>query len=166
MKAKEMLKKLAAKFKDSMYDVRVENKPCGPGVKKKETTSYWLKVRKEKFKEFVEEMCKLNYPFLAVVSGRDNGQEIELIYHFYVNYGGKLAEEGINVSVMLPKSNPTLPTITDLIPGALITEKEKQEMLGVNIVGIDNDRFFLPKSHPAGNYPWRRDAAGNLQKPI
>ena len=48
-----------------------------------------------------------------------------------------------------------------MIPGALISERELQEMLGVKIKGIpDSRRLFLPKEIPRGVYPWRRDSKG------
>ena len=164
IKAKEMLKKLKVKFKDGMYDIKLEKKLLGPGKKKKEILVYWLNVKKEVFKDFVKELCNIQFPMLSVVSGRDYGEEIELIYHFYVNGGARFEEEGIYVSVFLPKKNPVLPTITDIIPGALITEMEKQEMFGINIEGIPNENFFLSKNHPKGDYPWRRDHWDNNQE--
>ena len=67
----------------------------------------------------------------------------------------------MNISVELPKSKPEIETICDYIPGALITEREKQEFLGVKIIGIPDDRrLFLPDDFPKGVYPWRRDETG------
>ena len=67
----------------------------------------------------------------------------------------------LHLSVELPKSNPTIETVCDLIPGALVTEREKQEFLGVKIKGIpDSRRLFLPDDIPEGVYPWRRDETG------
>jgi membrane-bound hydrogenase subunit beta len=130
-------------------------------VKKKETVAYWLKIDRSVFRQAVEHLCEVNYPYLAVISGRDAGKDIELIYHFYVKPEAdsckQCTEVGINMSVSLPKKKPKLPTITDLIPGALLSELEKQEMLGVDIEGIGNERAFLPESHPKGDYPWRKD---------
>ncbi len=153
--AQEIVKRLSDKFKGKVKDIR-EDKHAH-GKKKNSTLAYWLTMDRSVFKDAVAEICGLNYPFLSVISGRDTGNEIELIYHFYVNYGGKLQEQGINLCVFLPKSKPELPTITDLIPGALLSEREKQEMLGVDIQGISKERAFLPEKHPEGNYPWRKE---------
>jgi len=88
-------------------------------------------------------------------------KNIELIYHFTVNYGERLKEINFHISVELPKSKPEIESICDLIPGALITEREKQEFLGVKIKGIPDDRkLFLPDDWPDKVYPWRRDETG------
>ena len=72
-----------------------------------------------------------------------------------------LGEISINISVELPKTKPEIDTICDIIPGALITEREKQEMLGVTIKGIpDSRRVFLTDDFPEGVYPWRKDETG------
>ncbi len=73
-------------------------------------------------------------------------------------YGKHLQEISLNVGVEVPKSKPEIETICDWIPGALITEREKQEMLGVKIIGIpDSRRLFLPDDFPENVYPWRKD---------
>ena len=81
--------------------------------------------------------------------------------HFVLNHDVRLGEINLNISVELPKSKPEIETICDLIPGALITEREKQEMLGVKIIGIPDERkLFLPDDFPEGIYPWRKDDTG------
>lgn len=63
--------------------------------------------------------------------------------------------------VQIPKSDPKVPTITDMIPGALFTERETQEMMGVVVENIpDQRRLFLPDDFPIGVYPWRKDETG------
>jgi len=63
--------------------------------------------------------------------------------------------------VPVPKSDLTVPTISDIIPGAVFSEREKQEFLGVKVIGIpDNRRLFLPEDFPEGIYPWRKDETG------
>jgi len=65
------------------------------------------------------------------------------------------------MTIELPKSKPIIETITDIIPGALIAEQEKQEMLGVKVKGIPKDqRVFIPNEFPKDVYPWRRDEKG------
>jgi len=96
-----------------------------------------------------------------VVSGNDMGDNIELIYHFSIYFGKKLEEISLNISVDIPKSKPEIETICDLIPGALVTEREKQEMLGVKVIGIpDSRRLFLPDDFPDDVFPWRKDEKG------
>ncbi len=61
--------------------------------------------------------------------------------------------------VKLPKQRPKMKTITDLIPGAMISEKEKREFFGIKIEGLAPGKMFLDDSL-SGVYPWRRDSKG------
>ncbi len=147
------------KFKTNIKKVEIKKRTAGS--KKNEFVNIWMKVDKSVFKDVIKHLCDLQFPHLAVVSGNDLGKTIELIYHFSLYYGTRLGEISLNISVDLPKSNPTIETICDYIPGALITEREKQEMLGIKIEGIpDNRRLFLPDDFPKGVYPWRKDEKG------
>jgi membrane-bound hydrogenase subunit beta len=156
----EIVKELKQNFK--IKEVRIDRKAVGT----KERKSIWLKVARENLHDLIEYLKKFDYPHLSIISGSDLGKSIELIYHLTIYYGRSLNEILINLSVELPKDNPTIPTITDLIPGALVTEREKQEMLGIKIEGIpDGRRIFLPDDFPEDTYPWRRDEKG-VQKMI
>ncbi|MBW2967603.1 NADH-quinone oxidoreductase subunit C [Candidatus Woesearchaeota archaeon] len=160
MNNKELVGKLKQKFKNGIVSVREEKRTIG--LKKKMTLSYWVEIDSALLHDVIALVCELNYPFFSVITGRDKGQDIELTYHMYLKDKQSSQEEGLHLRVAVPKKKPVLPTITDLIPGALISELEKQEMLGVKIEGIGEDRAFLPKSHPQGNYPWRKE---NLDRP-
>ena len=152
------------KFKTKIKDSKIQKRAVGS--KKNEFVNIWIKIDKSVFKDVIKHLCEIQFPHLAVVSGNDLGKTIELIYHFSLYYGEKLGEISLNISVELPKSKPEIETICDYIPGALITEREKQEMLGVKIKGIpDSRRLFLPDDFPKGVYPWRKDDTG-LEKMI
>jgi membrane-bound hydrogenase subunit beta len=131
-------------------------------VKKNKFQSLWIEVKKGAFHDAVEHICHLQkYPHLAIISSSDLGAEVELIYHFTIYYGYHLEELSLGLRVKLPKSDLRIPTITDLIPGALFTERETQEMMGIEVVGIpDKRRLFLPEDFPEGVYPWRTDEKG------
>ncbi len=131
-------------------------------VKKNKFRSIWVEVKKSAFRDAVDHICHLQeYPHLAVISSSDLGTEVELIYHFTIYYGHHLEELSLGLRVKLPKIDLKIPTITDLIPGAIFTERETQEMMGVEVVGIpDNRRLFLPEDFPQGVYPWRTDETG------
>lgn len=154
--AEEIVKYFTDKFNTKIKDVKIKKRSAG--VKKNETYTIWMKIEKNVFKDIIKHLCALQIPHLAVVSGNDLGNSIELIYHFTLNYGQHMKQTLLNLSVELPKSNPEIETICDCIPGALITEREKQEFLGVKVIGIpDNRRLFLPEEFPEGVYPWRKD---------
>jgi membrane-bound hydrogenase subunit beta len=155
----ELVSDLKSTFKTKIKSVQIRKKTFA--LKKKESFSVWIKVDKDTLKDIVKHIITIQYPHLAVVSGNDLGKTIELIYHFTLHYDVHLGEIPINISVELPKSNPTIETLCDIIPGALVTEREKQEMLGVKIKGIpDGSRLFVPEDIPEGIFPWRRDETG------
>ena len=147
-------------FKTKIKDSRIEKHVSGS--KKNELIHIWLNIDKSIFKNVIKHVIKLEkYPHLAVVSGYDMGKTINLVYHFSIYYGERAKEISINITIELPKNNPVIETITDLIPGALITEQEKQEMLGIKVKGIPKDkRVFISDDFPKGVYPWRKDETG------
>ncbi len=131
-------------------------------VKKNKFRSLWVEVKKSALRDAVDHICHLQkYPHLAIISSSDLGAEVELIYHFTIYYGHHLEELSLGLRVKLPKTDLKIPTITDIIPGALFTERETQEMMGVEVAGIpDKRRLFLPEDFPEGTYPWRKDEKG------
>lgn len=151
-------------FKDALGDSFIDSQIYQREValKKNLYTAIWIQVNSEVFRKAVEHICKLQkHPHLAIISSSDNEDSIELIYHFTIYYANPLKEISLGLRVTLPKNNLKIPTITDLIPGALFTERETQEMMGVEVVGIpDKRRLFLPEDFPEDVYPWRKDEKG------
>jgi membrane-bound hydrogenase subunit beta len=157
--AEEIVKLFNDKFKTKIKDIQIRNRAAG--IKKIETPSIWMKIDKTIFKDLIKYICEIQFPHLAIISGNDLGKTIELIYHLSLNYGNRLKQINLNISVELPKSKPEIETICDWIPGSLITEREKIEMFGIKIIGIPDDRrCFVPEDFPKDVYPWRRDEKG------
>jgi membrane-bound hydrogenase subunit beta len=156
----EILCSFKAKFPDGVTNSRIEKRTAG--TMKTEFIHLWFRIDKSNFKEAVKHLFTFHsVPHFAVSSGYDQGDVLELVYHFSLFHGERGKELSINMTVTVPKSNPVIETITDLIPGALISEQEKQEMLGVKIQGIPNDsRVFIADDFPKDIYPWRRDETG------
>jgi membrane-bound hydrogenase subunit beta len=151
-----LVKDLKSEFKTKIKDTKIKERIAGK--KKNSTKTIWMKVDAASFKDIVKYIINLQFPHLAVASGNDLGKTIEIIYHFTLNFGTRMKQFNLHISVEIPKSKPVLETISDIIPGALITEREKMEMLGVKIKGIPDDRrCFVPDDFPEGVYPWRRD---------
>jgi membrane-bound hydrogenase subunit beta len=160
MTPEDIVKYFTDEFKTKIRKPRVEKRTGG--LKKTEFVHIWMKVDRSIFKDAVKHLTKIEkHPHLAVTSGYDLGKTIELVYHFSIFNGIRNNEISLNWTVELPKSDPVIDTICDLIPGALITEQEKQEMLGIKVKGIPKDtRVFIPNEFPEGVYPWRRDETG------
>lgn len=159
VKAQEIANRLQSTFGNGITDVVIRER--AEGVKKLPSTNMWIQLNLELLKPAIQTLIDIAFPHLAVISGVDIGDEIELLYHFSLFYGTKHGECTVTLKVKVPKSDPRVPTISDLMPSAVFTEREKQEMLGIEVVGIpDPRRLFLPDDFPAGVYPWRKDNTG------
>lgn len=90
---------------------------------------------------------------LMTITGVDLGQDIELLYHF--TRDGRTA---VTVGFKVSKDNPSVETIVDLVPGAVLYEREVHEMLGVDFEGhLGMMPLILPEEWPEGVYPLRKD---------
>ncbi len=131
------------------------------GVEGNEIKMMWMTVERESFRDAVKAIADIQTPHLSVASGSDKGDFVELIYHFNVNFSYPGEETTINMKVHLPKDDLIIPTITDIVPGAITTEREKQEFLGIDVVDIPDDRrLWLDENYPDDKYPWRWDEEG------
>jgi membrane-bound hydrogenase subunit beta len=131
------------------------------GLKTAESIQVWLTIDKAHIKKAVRALIDLHYPHLTVISGCDLGENVELTYHFFIYYGRGRDEYGVFLKFLLPKSDLTIDTITGMVPGALTSEREKQEFFGIQVIDIpDGRRMFLPDDFPEGLYPWRKDETG------
>ncbi len=146
-------------LKDSIRDFKKEE--IKKGLKQRPMKLIWFTVDRKSFRRAVKLLSKIQIPHLSVTSGSDIGDHVELIYHFAVNYGYRGDEVSVSIKVHLPKDDLTIPTITDMVPGAITTEREKQEFLGITVKGIpDSRRLWLDEDFPKDRYPWRWDETG------
>jgi NADH-quinone oxidoreductase subunit D len=94
---------------------------------------------------------------ISTITGIDLGDAVELNYHFWC---GK-AE--VTIRTRVPEPRPEIETITDIVPGAALYEREVFDLLGVKFLGHpDLERLILPESWPKGQYPLRKDWTPNL----
>jgi len=156
----EIVESFKAALGSSFIDSKIYQREVA--VKKNLFQAIWIYVKRDAFRQAVELIARLQeYPHLSIISSSDLGDRIGLIYHFTIYYGQHLKELSLGLCLSLPKNDLKIPTITDLIPGAIFTERETQEMMGVEVVGIPDDRrLFLPDDFPEGVYPWRKDETG------
>jgi len=62
------------------------------------------------------------------------------------------------LKVEVPVKQPVLPTITPIVPGAILYEREVHELLGVVFSGHPNlSPLILPEDWPEGVYPLRKE---------
>ncbi len=89
---------------------------------------------------------------LTAITGLDLGANIGVLYHI------RLSNAFVTVRVDVPKENPKIATITDLMPGAAFHEREVTDLLGVTTEGHPNPgRLLLPETWPENVYPLRKD---------
>jgi membrane-bound hydrogenase subunit beta len=109
-------------------------------------------VTLQSFHTFIETLIKeYDYTRILTITTLDNGETFELIYHIDVQ--GKVIPVRTNVT----KENPVIPTVTDLVPGALLFEREVSELFGIKFDGHpDPQHLLLPNEWPDGLYPLRK----------
>jgi membrane-bound hydrogenase subunit beta len=135
------------------------------GKRKRSVYDVWVEVDRETLRDAVSHLRALSYPHISVISGDDLGKEIAFNYHFTVGFGERYGEMTVSVRVRVPKNDLRLPTITDLIPGAVTSEREKQEFFGVVVDGIPDGRnLFLPEEMTV--HPWRKDLEKETAKEV
>lgn len=158
---KELVEQFKRKFGANLKDIKIEEHTAG--VKKNKYLEAWLRIDRNILKEAVKYLCTVSsYPHISIISGNDIGDNIELLYHFIIYYGSPPVKRlSLHLCTLIPKADLHIESICDIIPGALITERENQDMLGVKIDNIpDSRRIFLPDDFPDGIYPWRKDDTG------
>ena len=99
---------------------------------------------------------------LISLGGADYADRMEGIYHF-----GKYTGEPhiIGLKVKISRSDPKLPSLVKLIPGANWHERETYDLFGIKFEGHpDLTRIFLPKDFPG--YPLRKDWHGEDTVPL
>jgi Ni,Fe-hydrogenase III component G len=95
---------------------------------------------------------KFGMTHITTITAIDVGEDIEVIYHFF--------SKGVELSLKTsaPKTNPVIDTITPIIPGAILYEREIQDLLGLKVKDHpDPRRLILPEDWPEGVYPLRKD---------
>jgi len=96
---------------------------------------------------------------LSTITGQDTGSEIELLYHFW-------DDGGLTLRTSLPREEPHIATLTDLIPGADFYEREVCEMLGVTFDGHPDPRaLLLPDDWDKEQLPMRMTNDQSINHP-
>jgi membrane-bound hydrogenase subunit beta len=88
---------------------------------------------------------QLGITHLSTMTGLDLGEDIDVLYHFWK---GDLI---VSVRVSVPRSNKHVPSIVEIVPGAILYEMEVHDMFGVTFDGNPwmDRRLLLPDSYPA-----------------
>ena len=138
----EIKGKLKEAFKDKILEVKIPREHrifvTVPLAQSKEV----IKYLKENF----------GMTHITTITAIDVGENIEVIYHLFSN------GVSFNLRTSAPKDNPVIDTITDVLPGAILYEREIQDLLGIKVKDHpDPRRLVLPEDWPEGVYPLRKD---------
>jgi NADH:ubiquinone oxidoreductase subunit C len=112
-----------------------------------------IETQSKKLTKTIEKLVKLEeYSHLGTITAVDVGTEIEVIYHIFQK------NILISLKVKVLKEEPILPSIIDLIPGAVIYEKEVHDLFGVEFKGNpDLSPLLLPDTWPKNIHPLRKE---------
>ena len=127
-------------------------KKWGGKYTKQRDRRFFLEINKDNLQSVVSFLKENGLYHLSTITGVDSGEQFEVLYHL------DLQGEIITIRVPISKDNPQLSTITNLIPGAVLYEREVQDILGIKFLGHpDPRRLILPDDWPEGVYPLRKD---------
>ena len=114
----------------------------------------FIRVSIKEFKKTFNFLSKkMGFNHVSTITGVDVGKEIDLIYH--LNREGKTE---LSLKTRVTKENPIVPTITNIIPGATLYEREIHDLLGVRFENHpDLSPLILPENWPSEVYPLRKE---------
>ncbi|HDQ34748.1 MAG TPA: NADH-quinone oxidoreductase subunit C [Chloroflexi bacterium] len=102
--------------------------------------------------EVVGELIEsFDFYHLSTITGLDTGEGLVLLYHFWNIHG-------LTLYVALPYTEARVPTLTELIPGVAMYEREIHEMLGVDFTGLETSAPFLLPDDWDDTLPLRKQA--------
>ncbi|MCX8176508.1 MAG: NADH-quinone oxidoreductase subunit C [Candidatus Bathyarchaeota archaeon] len=115
----------------------------------------FILISSNKLKDAVSYMVnELNCKYLITITGVDliKDNQFELFYHL---------NDGVNtfsLRIRVPRDNPNLVSIVDIIPGAVFYEREIYELFGVIFEGNPRkENFILSDGWPVDVFPLRKD---------
>jgi len=89
---------------------------------------------------------------ISTISGVDLGGELEVVYHL------RKKDLSLSLKVTVPADDPVVPSITDILNGATLYEREIHDLLGIVPEGHPNlERLILPDDWPEGVHPLRKE---------
>ena len=138
----EIMEKAKSLFGDKIVEM------TNPAVRR-----IFIKVEPQNLVSVVAGLRKdLNITYVATISGLDLGEFFEILYHLGHDNGS------LTVRTQIPRANPHIESICSVIPGAILYERELQDMFGMVVDHIPDPRpLVVPDDWPANNFPLRKD---------
>lgn len=119
----------------------------------------FLEVPEENFRQVFEHAIdKLGFDRVCTITGFDDLQAADAPNTMSVLY--HLSNKGVmlNLRRRVPREQPVITTVTDRFPGAANYERELEDLLGFEVVGLPpGPRYPLPDNFPTEIKPLRKD---------
>jgi Ni,Fe-hydrogenase III component G len=96
---------------------------------------------------------------VSTITGLEAEESFEILYHIATRPKG-LGEQEIEVTVraLLPKDDPKISSITPVLPGAVLYEREVHDLVGIIFEGHPAlTKLVLPDDWPDDLYPLRKE---------
>ena len=146
-----MIEKLREKLGNLINDIKVHNE-----------RRIYITVDKKDLKEAVKIVFNDMGARYQIVTGVDNFDSFELLYHFSFDKEGGVI---VSLRTFLERENPEIESLASLIPGIAWIEREIWELLGINFAGHPNLKHLLLRDDwPEGYYPLRKEAKEDGKK--
>jgi NADH-quinone oxidoreductase subunit C len=111
----------------------------------------FINIKIDGLRDAIKHLCERGFEHISTISGVDVEDGIEVIYHLT----RQKPNEGITLSIRVKVPyGGSLPSIVEIIPGAVLYEREVHDLLGVAFEGHpDLSRVILPDDWPDDIHP-------------
>ena len=112
----------------------------------------YVRTTREKIREVAQHLKDQGFVHCTTVTAVDYPDNYEMVYHLR-NIGFS-----INIKVAIPKDDPKVPSIADILAGANLPEREANDLMGIFPEGHPNPApLILDYDWPEGVYPLRKE---------
>lgn len=116
----------------------------------------YIRVPRDDVYDFAKFLFKEKECRLAIATGIDKRDGMEILYHFSHDASGTF----YNIKTLIPKDDLKIKTLSDFLPAANWIEREMHELLGIDFVGHPNlVPLLTAETWPSDLHPLRRDYA-------
>ncbi|MEM3573230.1 MAG: NADH-quinone oxidoreductase subunit C [Nitrososphaeria archaeon] len=127
----------------------------------------WVTLESDKLKIVLKSLKDKGYNYISTISGLDQIQNGKIVLLYHIMNDSPREYPYITIRIELPREDPKVSSIHDILPGALLHENEVFDMFGVNFVGHPNlGRLLLPENVRDDIHPLRRDFKDNVYEGI
>lgn len=128
-------------------------------VKKLSDRRAIISLPRDKYREAVRRLAGSGFAHVIAMTGVDMKESIDLLLHLGTS-------TMVTLRVRLDPADPKVPTISDILPGAELREREVHDLLGVEFIGHPSqERFMVPEDWPEGIFPLRKSYSPSTPAP-